>query len=348
MKAAIFHSYQGPLQVENVAPPVCPEDGVVLDVQACGICRSDWHGWMGHDSDVNLPHVPGHELSGVVAETGALVRNWNVGDRVTVPFCCGCGTCNQCQRHCEHICDDYFQPGVTYWGGFAEQVAIPVADVNLIALPDEINFSAAASLGCRFATAFRAVTQQGQVGSGDTVAVFGCGGVGLSAIMIAKASGAEVIALDINEQRLQSASELGAATMINTAQVQNTGQHLRELTKGGVDVALDAIGHQDALTQSVLSLRKQGRHVQVGLLLGEHADPAVPMSAVIGRELELYGSHGMAPDAYPAMLKMIVEGRLAPQKLVSKTIGLHEACEFLPQMDQFPGIGAVVIDRFRD
>lgn len=348
MKAAIFESYQGPLTVTDVPAPECPRDGVIIDVQACGVCRSDWHGWMGHDSDVKLPHVPGHEFAGIVSSVGSKVTGWKNGDRVTVPFCCGCGTCDQCRKNCEHICDDYFQPGVTYWGGFAEQVAIPKADVNLIALPDQINFVAAASLGCRFATSFRAVVEQGQVKATDTVAVFGCGGVGLSAIMIARALGAEVIAVDLTNDRLAQAKSLGANTVLNALAISDIWQEIRNLTNGGVNVSFDAIGSKDALQNSVLSLRKQGRHVQIGLLLGEHADPPVPMSAVIGRELELYGSHGMPPNAYPAMLEMITAGRLAPQKLITKSICLTEACDFLPEMNRFPGNGVVVINDFQN
>lgn len=346
MKAAIFHRYQGPLSVTDVPAPECPDDGVVIDVKACGLCRSDWHGWMGHDSDVKLPHVPGHELSGVVSTVGSNVKNWATEDRVTVPFCCGCGTCQQCERNCEHICDDYFQPGVTYWGGFAQQVAIPKADVNLIGLPEGIDFVSAASLGCRFATSFRAVVDQGQVGPNSTVAVFGCGGVGLSAIMIAKAVAATVIAIDLSDQRLQAAASLGASTTINATSADDVASEIRRITNGGVDVSLDAIGNSVALRQSILSLRKQGRHVQIGLLMGEHADPAVPMGAVIGRELELFGSHGMPPNAYPAMLDMISVGKLCPEKLVAKTVSLSEACDLLPQMDAFPGNGAIVIDDF--
>ena len=348
MKAAIFEDFQGPLIVADVPAPTCPADGVVIDVQACGICRSDWHGWMGHDGDIKLPHVPGHELAGIVASVGNQVVRWKPGDRMTVPFCCGCGNCPQCDRSCEHICDNYFQPGFTYWGGFAEQVCIPQADVNLIALPDEIDFVAAASLGCRFATAFRAVVEQGQVQPHNRVAVFGCGGVGLSAIMIAKAVGAEVIAVDLADERLKQAKLVGADTVLNAEGTPNVWQEIRDLTSDGVDVSLDGIGSTAALQNSVLSLRKQGRHVQIGLLLGEHADPSVPMAAVIGRELELYGSHGMPPNAYPAMLEMITAGKLAPEKLVAKTLSLSEACNFLPEMANFPGHGAVVINDFRN
>src|SRR5215831_12201253 len=197
MRAAIFHEFKRPFSVENVADPVPSDSGIVLKVKACGICRSDWHGWTGNDPDIRLPHVPGHELSGLVAAVGADVRNWKGGERVTLPFVCGCGACEQCLDRNQQICDRQFQPGFTAWGGFAEYVALEYADVNLVRLPDEIDFVTAASLGCRFATSFRAIVDQGRVAPEQWVTVWGCGGVGLSAVMIAAAFGAQVIAVDI-------------------------------------------------------------------------------------------------------------------------------------------------------
>ena len=163
MRAVVFESFGGPVQVQTVADPVPNPDAAIIRTKACGICRSDWHGWKGHDSDVQLPHVPGHELAGVVESVGAGVQNWKGGERVTVPFCCGCGTCEQCIDQNLHICDRYTQPGFTHWGAFAEFVEIRFADVNLVALPDGINDVTAASLGCRFATSFRGVVAQGCV-----------------------------------------------------------------------------------------------------------------------------------------------------------------------------------------
>jgi alcohol dehydrogenase len=116
MKAALFTQFRSPLRVVEVDEPVLHDDAVVIDVRACGVCRSDWHAWMGHDSEVRLPHVPGHELSGTVSRIGALVKQWRPGDRVTVPFCCGCGSCAECRTGHPHICDAYTQPGFTQWG----------------------------------------------------------------------------------------------------------------------------------------------------------------------------------------------------------------------------------------
>ncbi|MGH9946458.1 MAG: alcohol dehydrogenase catalytic domain-containing protein, partial [Pyrinomonadaceae bacterium] len=210
MKAAVYEEFQGTLSIRYVPDPTPSPMDVVLAVKACGICRSDWHGWMGNDPDIKLPHVPGHELAGEVVSIGSDVRNWKIGDRVTLPFVCGCGECEQCVSGNQQICDRQFQPGFTAWGGFAKYVAIEYADTNLVRLPDEIDFVTAASLGCRFATSFRAVVDQGKVAEGQWVALWGCGGVGLSAIMIAAALGARVVAVDIEDNKLEFAKTIGA------------------------------------------------------------------------------------------------------------------------------------------
>ncbi len=242
MLAAVYERFQGPLAVAPVSVPVAKADAAVIKVEACGICRSDWHGWMGHDSDVQLPHVPGHELAGVVVEVGTDVRRWRPGTRVTVPFSCGCGTCFECVSGNQQICDNYTQPGFTHWGAFAEFVEIRHADVNLVALPDSIDSVTAASLGCRFATSFRGIVRQGRVTAGDIVAVHGCGGVGLSAVMISAALGARVIAVDINEAQLRKARECGAAETLNASGTTNVPSAIIDLTDGGATVSVDALG----------------------------------------------------------------------------------------------------------
>ena len=198
MKALLYESFQSQPIITQVPDPSPSKSGVVIDVKATGLCRSDWHGWMGHDEDIELPHVPGHEFAGIIQAVGSEVKNWKVGDRVTVPFVSGCGKCPECASGNHQVCDDQFQPGFTHWGSFAEFVAIDRADINLVMLPETMTFQTAASLGCRFATSFRAVVDQGKVIGGQWVAIHGCGGVGLSAIMIANALGAQVIAIDID------------------------------------------------------------------------------------------------------------------------------------------------------
>ena len=346
MRAAVFEEFSMPLSIQTLADPVPQRHGAVICVQAAGLCRSDWHGWMGHDPDVKLPHVPGHEIAGVVEAVGKDVGRWKAGDRVTLPFICSCGSCPECAAGNQQVCEEQFQPGFTHWGAFAEYVAIPHAEVNLVRLPDDFDFVTAASLGCRFATSFRAVMDQGKVAAGQWLAVHGCGGVGLSAIMIARAAGARVIAIDITAEKLALARSLGAVASINASQVEDVVESVKELTGGGAHVSIDALGHPLTCFNSVANLRKRGRHVQVGLMLADQRHPAVPMDKVIANELEILGSHGMAAHNYVAMLDLIRVAELHPEKLVEKTISLDEAGAELAAMDNFSGAGVTVIDRF--
>lgn len=343
MKAILYEAFGAPLRVASVADPTAEPDGVVVQVKASGICRSDWHGWMGHDPSIRLPHVPGHELAGVVCSVGQRVTKWKVGDRVTVPFVLGCGSCGECHAGNQQVCDKQLQPGFTHWGSFAEYVSLPRADGNLVALPETIDFTTAASLGCRFATSFRAVVDQGKASAGQWVAVHGCGGVGLSAIMIATSIGANVVAIDVTDEKLSLARSLGATATVNAAEVADVATAVIEITAGGAHVSLDALGHPTTCFNSVANLRKRGRHVQIGLMLAENSTPAIPMDRVIANELEVLGSHGMQAHRYGAMLAMIAGGQLAPQKLVTRTVNLSQAAEVIAGMDRSdtPGISVV-------
>ena len=346
MKAALYEQFQQPIKIQNVPDPTPHADGVVVRVMANGICRSDWHGWMGHDSDVHLPHVPGHELAGIVEQVGKEVKRWKRGDRVTVPFAHGCGSCPQCLSGNQQICDNYFQPGFTAWGSFAQFVALRYADTNLVRLPDAMDFVESASLGCRFITAFRAVVTQGRTKPGEWVAVHGCGGLGLAAIMIANALGANVIGIDIKDDTLAFAKLLGAAHVINARHEPNAVEAIRDFTGGGAHVSLDALGSAQTCRNSILSLRKRGRHVQVGLMVADYKDALVPMNAVIGKELEILGSHGMQAHEYEPMLKMILARKLEPKKLINKTVSLEESVNELMTMGTFNNVGVTVIDKF--
>jgi len=276
--------------------------------------------------------VPGHELAGVIVEVGADVRRWRVGERVTVPFVCACGACPPCLAGDQQVCDNQFQPGFTHWGSFAELVALHRADINLVRLPDELDFVTAAGLGCRFATAHRAVVGHGRVAAGEWVAVHGCGGVGLSAVMIAVAAGARVVAIDIADAALAAARELGAEATVN-ASTDDVARRFIEVTEGGAHVGIDALGSAATAFSSVASLRKRGRHVQVGLMVGADARAPLPWELVVARELEIRGSHGMAAHDYAAMLSSIAQGHLDPSRLVGRTITLDQAPVALMAMD---------------
>jgi len=346
MKAVIFEEFKGIIQVNNVPSPAPPYHGVVLKISATGLCLSDWHAWQGHDEDIVLPHVPGHELAGEIVEVGKDVKNFKVGDRVTVPFVGGCGSCYQCHSGNHQVCDNQSQPGFTHWGSFAEYMALSHADLNLVKLPDEINDETAAILGCRFITSFRAVVEQGDLKGGEFVAIHGCGGVGLSAIMIANAVGAQVIAVDINDETLNLAKELGAAAVVNSKNSYDVIGDIKEMTKGGAHVSIDALGHQETCFNSIANLRKRGKHIQVGLMTGPHKHPKIPMDRVIADELEILGSHGMQAHKYHEIMEMIKVGKLAPHRLLEKTISLEESVELLPKMDEFKSSGVTVINSF--
>ncbi|HWC24740.1 MAG TPA: alcohol dehydrogenase catalytic domain-containing protein [Flexivirga sp.] len=345
MRAVVMDAIAEPLAVREVPVPSAPAGGVVVQVRATGLCRSDWHAWAGHD-DITLPHVPGHELAGVIAEVGAGVRNWRVGDRVTVPFVEGCGHCEWCMAGNAQVCPDQQQPGFTHWGSFAEYVALHAADTNLVAVPDTVTFEAAASLGCRFATAYRALVGRAHLQPGEQVTVVGAGGVGLSTVMIAKALGAQVIAVDRNQGALAKATEFGADHVL-VADGSDIPAQVHELT-GGTHVAVDAVGTEQTCADSILSLRRRGRHVQVGLLPPVEGHPRVPMARAIAWELDLLGSHGMAAADYPEMLALIQSGiesgALSPQSLIERLVGLDEAAALLPAMETATPAGMTIID----
>lgn len=335
MRAVVYDEIGASPQVRTVPVPVCPDDGAIVRVEATGVCRSDWHAWRGHDP-VALPHIPGHEFAGTIAAVGRDVRGWAPGARVTAPFVNGCGACEWCARGEAQVCPDQTQPGFTHAGSFAEYVVVRAADLNLVALPDGVDAVTAASLGCRFATAFRAVTAQARVAAGDEVAVFGCGGVGLSVVMIAAARGARVTAVDVSDAALARAVELGAAVTVSSADPVGD---VVAATGGGAHVSVDALGSPATADAAVRSLRRRGRHVQVGLMLGDAARAPLPWDRVIAWELEVLGSHGMAAGDYPAMLDMIADGRLDPSRLVGEVVDLDGAAHALEAMDR-PGVSA--------
>jgi alcohol dehydrogenase len=290
--------------------------------------------------------VPGHELAGTVLAAGQQVTRWRKGDRVTVPFVGGCGRCFECTSGNHQVCEHQFQPGFTAWGSYADYVALDFADTNLVRLPESMDFATAASLGCRFVTAFRAVVDQGRVTPGEWVAVHGCGGVGLSAVMIASAMGANVVAVDLSDEKLEFAKKVGAAATINASTTQNVVKAIKQITSGGAHMSMDALGHPVTCANSINNLRRRGRHVQVGLMLGDHTHPQVPMAKVIAFELEILGSHGMQAWRYPAMMEMIRSAKLKPELLVGRHYALDEAPAALMAMGSFEGPGIGVVTRF--
>ncbi len=327
MRAIRYDAFGDVPYIAEVAEPACPARGAVIRVLATGVCRSDWHAWAGHDDSVRLPHIPGHEFAGVVEQVAPGVTRFRPGDRVTAPFILACGTCEHCRAGATHVCPNQRQPGFTLPGSFAELVAVTEADLNLVPLPESVGFAEAAALGCRFSTAYHALHERARVQQGEWVAVFGCGGVGLSAVMVAVAAGARVVAVDVSESALDAATELGASAVVRSG--ESAAARVRELTSGGSHVALDALGSSGTCRAAIASLRPRGRHVQVGLLLDVDAEPRIPMGRVIADELVLLGSHGIAVGEYEGMLTAIVRGELDPQRTIARTIGFDELPEAL-------------------
>lgn len=340
MRAVLFTEFGKAPVLAEVPMPACPPRGAVIRVRATGVCRSDWHAWMGHDESVALPHVPGHEFAGEIAELGRKVpedAGWSVGDRVTAPFICACGRCPECLSGNEQVCDAQSQPGFTHWGSFAEYVVIDEAALNLIRLPEGLGFVEAASLGCRFATAYRAIVSRSRLAPGEQIAVHGCGGVGLSAIMIAVAAGVTVYGVDVSDAALEAAEKLGAVPVRGG---EGAAERILAASGGGVDVSVDAFGSSETALASARSLKKRGRHVQVGLMFGDSALAAMPMDAVIAGELEILGSHGMAAHEYPSMLGAVASGDFRPIELVGRRIPLEEVPDALAAMGTAGGAGS--------
>jgi D-arabinose 1-dehydrogenase-like Zn-dependent alcohol dehydrogenase len=344
MRAVCFDGFSARPVLRDVPEPTVSPAGVVVRVETTGLCRSDVHGWLGHDDGISLPHVPGHELVGTIEAVGDEVRRFAVGDRVTTPFVCACGTCPECLSGNGQVCRNQTQPGFTHWGSFADLVALHHADTNLIPVPATLDAGAAALLGCRFATSYRGLVHQARLAAGETLVVVGCGGVGLSAVMIGVALGARVLAVDIDGDALARAARCGADTTVDSSgrSREEVLAALRDAAPEGVDVSVDALGREETAAVGILSLRPRGRHVQIGLF---PSDPVLPMGAVIGRELSILGSHGMPAQDYPGLMALVVEGRLRPQDLIERRITLADVPDALVAMagDRSAG-GVTVID----
>ena len=345
MKAAYYEEFGGPVQIGRLPDPKPEKGDVVIEVAASGLCLSDWHGWMGHDPDIQLPHVPGHELAGTIVAIGEDIQRFNPGQRVTVPFVGGCGQCQYCRSGNQQVCDNQFQPGFTAWGSFAQYVAIRYADENLVLLPEETDFESAAALGCRYVTAYRAVKDQGRLQEGQFLAVHGCGGVGLSAIQVGRALGAQVIAVDISEEKCNFASQLGADFTINSKRT-NPVEAIHDISRGGAHVSLDALGHTETCLNSIRSLRKRGKHIQVGLMTDSHRQVAISMPEIISNELEILGSHGIQAYRYPEMFQLISGLKIDLKAMITDTISLDEVSDKLPSMYANPALGISVINTF--
>lgn len=331
--------------MSDVPDPECPYDGVVLQVLACGVCRSDWHAWTGTDPDISLPHIPGHEFCGVVVATGAGVSRWQVGDRVIAPFILACGHCGDCQGGHQTICASQIVPGFTCDGAFAELIAVPRADMNLTALPDGMDPALAASLGCRVTTAWHALTGRARLQAGEWLAVWGAGGVGVSAMLLGRALGARVVVVDVVEARLEFAQGLGADAAVN-AMDGDAVARVCEITGGGAHLAIEALGIEETTRNALLCLRKMGRMVQVGMPAGAHAKMVLPVDAIYSGQLAVYGTRGMPARRFPGLLSLISAGHVDLTPLIARRVRLSDASKELTAFDGPAPPGVSVITDF--
>ncbi|WP_338449464.1 zinc-dependent alcohol dehydrogenase family protein [Niallia oryzisoli] len=347
MRALLLEETGKPMSVKEVSDPTLTPDGVIIKVIANGICRSDWHIWAGDANVVKeFPHVMGHEFTGIVEEVGSQVRKFQKGDKVIVPVAQSDNTCPHCLGGHHNLCDNRVIPGISYWGGYSQYVHVPNADGNLVYLPESMDFVSAASLGCRFVTAYHGIVDQVKVQAGEWVVIHGCGGVGLSAIQLASSLGAKVIAVDIGEDKLELAKQLGAHITVNGA-YHDPVEAVREITKGGADVSVDALGISETCQKAILSLGKRGRHLQIGLTTKkEKGFISLPIDMIVAKEIQVMGSSGMPTSRYPAMFNLIESVQIDPSQLVSQCVSLDEAYGVIAGMSEYSNVGISVVDRF--
>ena len=342
MRAAIVRNFNEDLSIETVNDPACPEDGVVLDVLACGVCRSDYHGWTGNHPLVKDGSIMGHEYCGVVVEAGPKAK-YKIGDRLIAPFILGCGSCPSCQSGKSNTCATQIVPGFNAPGAYAEYVSVPY-DHNLVYLPDSMSPALAAGLGCRVTTAWHALTDRAAVTAGEWVAVHGTGGIGLSAMLLAKMIGAKVVVVDIVKEKLDSALALGADAAVNAAET-DAAEAIRSITNGGADVSIEALGHPLTTNASVECLATLGRHVHVGMPGGDGM-MNINLRAIYMKQLSFYGTRGMPSWKYPSLLTMIERGDVDLSPMVDREINLSQASEELRMMSGATPPGTAVITEF--
>jgi len=336
MKAARLHKVGAPLVIEDAPVPQIGRREVLIEVKACGICGSDIHiAIEGTSKTGYLPIILGHEPSGVICEVGEDVKNWKVGDRVVPSPGVACGKCYNCLKgKGATICTEKKVIGLHIDGALAEYLKIPAE--NLLRLPDEIDFLKGAVLIDAVATPFHAINNRAQLKLGETVAVFGCGGLGSHAVQIARLAGAsKIIAVDMVDQILERAIRLGADSAVNSSKSDPVSS-IKDLTNGdGVDVAIECVGKAVTIDQSVRCLKLGGRSAVVGLSMDPITLP--PPGVFVRSEFALLGSRGAELDEKQKVIDLVAAGKLDLKETISKVIPLDEVNNGLSQLEKQEG-----------
>jgi 6-hydroxycyclohex-1-ene-1-carbonyl-CoA dehydrogenase len=338
MKAAVFHGNGSRLTIEEMPLPDLREGDALLRVAACGLCHTDLH-YLDHGVPTfrKPPIILGHEAAGIVDRLGPGVSGFAPGDRVLAPSVWACGRCRYCRAGRENLCAELVMPGNHVHGGFAEFLAVPAKE--LVRLPPELPLERACVIADAVSTPYHAVKQRGQVRAGDSVAVVGCGGVGLNVVQCASLAGATVIAVDVNDARLALAKRLGARHTINPTATERVDKEVRKLTDGGVDVAFEVVGNPKTIDLAFNLLRKGGRLVVIGF-----SPEAVPINAakLMFYELELVGSLGCGGGLYPEIVALVASGRIDLEPIVSGTFPLDRINEGFDRLRRGEGVRWVV------
>lgn len=340
MRAAILRHYRQPLSIESVPDPQCTPDGVVLKVLACGICRSDWHGWVGEHPRVKPGQIQGHEYCGEVVAAGPQ-SGFRPGERLIAPFILSCGTCPSCRAGETTTCDDQRLPGFTEPGAFAEYVPVPRAH-DLTRLPPELSPVTAAGLGCRVTTVWHALTGRAALAPGEWLAVHGTGGIGLSALLLGQAMGARVVVSDVVPEKLAHALALGAEAAID-ARDGRAADAIIAATDGGAHVSIEALGTEATTNASIDCLRALGRHLQIGMPVGHTARMQINMNTVYMKNLALFGTRGMPAWKFPSLLGLISAGRVDLSPLIAREVALSDTSAELAAFDGPTAPGVAVI-----
>ncbi len=326
MKAAVFYGAEKPLEIEDVPTPQIGPEEALIKIAACGICHTDLHYLEGVPTFKKPPVILGHEASGLVTKTGENVTNVEVDDRVLIPPVLTCGHCYSCRIGRENLCRNIVMIGNSIDGAYAEYAKIPAKD--LINLPEEIPLEEASIISDAMSTPFHALKNRANLRPGDSVVIYGVGGVGLNAVQIAVALGASVIAVDKIDKKLKQARELGASVTINVND-ENPVKAVRRITGGGADVAVEAIGIPEVMRMAFDSVRWGGRAVIIGY---SHKDVSISAASLMFREKEVYGSLGCRIVDYPPLVDMIRRGKL--KLLVSDKMPLEKINEALQMLKE--------------